>query len=266
MESEMPDPIPTSWPDRNVDIAEKYLDRMLGRLDSAKTDLEKNWLSQITSIAISVALVAGLGSAIANKLFDDPKTDNVLYVALPLVNTYLFVRFGLIAGVFSKARFHTERLTKELLHQHELPKSFDATQIYRTNSYFEWAHDSFAWPSVSFLMTIPLVFGLNHSITLYLLYKVLGWSAWYCLSVALYLAVVATCYVSYYLSNRYNTVVLVGERKNSFIVVTIITAALATAGMMWALLRLDPNPGQIHFMASFAAKSGQIRGNHPLRP
>jgi hypothetical protein len=256
----MDDPSPARWTDRKIDIAEKYLDRMLVKLDSAKADLEKNWLSQITSIAISLALVAGLGSAIANKLFDDPKSDDALYVVLPLVNTYFFIRFGLIAGVFSKARYNAEQLTNELLRQHKFPTTADATQIYRTNSYFEWAHESFDWTTISFLMTIPFVFALNHSVTLYLAYKVLGWSGWYLLCAALYLSAVTTCYLAYYFSNKSNTVVLVGERKNSFIVVVIVTAGLATAAMIWALVRLDADPRRIDFKAASRANPARSAG------
>jgi hypothetical protein len=245
----MPDPGTDPWSDRKIDIAEKYLDRMLAKMESAKADLDRNWLGQISSIAISLALIAGLGSAVANKLLSDPRSDDILYIVLPLVNSYFFVRFGLIAGVCSKSRYNTEQLANELIDRHDLPTSFDAKQVYQTNSYFEWAHHDFSRETISFLLTIPIVFALNHSITLYLIFKVLGWSCWFWISAGAYLAVAGAAYVAYYRSNKKNTGVLLGRRKNSFIVLVIGISAVATIAMLFVLPRVDRDPRHIDFRA-----------------
>jgi hypothetical protein len=246
----MPDPDIRAWPAKKIEVAEKYLDRMLAKLENAKTDIEKNWLAQITSIAISLALVAGLGTAIANKLIADPQRYNILYVVFPVLNTYFFVRFGLIAGVFSKARFNAECLVQELALRQDLPDGFDFSQIYKTNSYFEWAHHPFSRATFMFLFTIPIVFALNHSLTLYLIYKVLGLSIAFYVVVAFYLLIVAICYRAYYVSNKDNTVIFAEKGKNSFIILVIGTAALATVALGWALQRFDPDPRQIDLIAA----------------
>ncbi|HEX8241775.1 MAG TPA: hypothetical protein VF574_18720 [Allosphingosinicella sp.] len=248
----MAEPSPEPWSERRIDVAEKYLDRMLAKMESAKADLDKNWLGQIASIAASLALVAGLGSAIANKLLADRGADNALYLVLPLVNSYFFIRFGLIAGVFSKARFYTEKLATELTRRHNLPESLGADQLYQTNSYFEWAHHRFSRATISFLLTIPIVFALNHSLTLYLLFKVAGWSWAYWLAAGVYVIGVATAYVAYYHSNKNNTVVLLAEGRNSFILFTIGIAAIGTVAMLSVLPMVDQDPGPVDFRAGAA--------------
>ncbi|MEA2999787.1 MAG: hypothetical protein QOK17_1620 [Sphingomonadales bacterium] len=236
------------WTQQKIEAGEKYLDRLLAKLEASKADVEKNWMGQITSIAISLALVAGLGTAIAAKLLGDPHRSNILYVILPVVNTYLFVRFGLIAGVFSKVRYDAEHLADDLSKYQDLPLSFDVGQTYRTNSYFEWVHYKFSPSTALLLFTIPIVFALNHSLTLYLIYKVLGKSMWLALFVAVYLPIVCVCYWAYYDSNKNNTVVLAGKRKSWFIIYVIGIAVVATAILIGSLIHFDPDPRTIDLL------------------
>ncbi len=226
------------------DVYEKYLDRILAKSESAKQDLEKNWMGQITSIALSLALVAGLGEVVARKLFDDPDRYSLLYLILPVVNTFLFVRFGHIGATFSKARYNAEKLTEELRRMNPFPDGFDVSQIYKTNSYFEWAHQEYSAETVLFLLTIPLVFSLNHSLTIYLLYKFIGLSWFFYVLATSYVGVCGICYWAYYRGNKDNTPVFVGK-ENLFIIVSILIAVVATVALLALLHHYDPRPGRI---------------------
>ncbi|MFL6856505.1 MAG: hypothetical protein ACJ8EB_01205, partial [Allosphingosinicella sp.] len=233
-------------------------------LEASQADLEKNWMGQVTSIAISLALVAGLGTAIARKLLGDEHLSNILYVILPVVNTYFFVRFGLIAGVFSKVRYGAEHLARQLCSHQDLPSKLRVEQTYQTNSYFEWVHQPFDWSTSLLLFTIPFVFALNHALTLYLIYKVLGHSTILVVAVIVYLLIVCVCYWAYYDSNKGNTVVLAGKGKNWFIISVIGIAVVATAVLIVALARLDRDSRTIDLSPS--AQSAPLRAPPEARP
>lgn len=229
-----------------IAACEKYLDRILAKTEVAKQDLEKNWMAQITVIALSIALVAGLGGVVARKLFDDPDRYTILYLIFPIVNTFLFVRFGLIGSTFSKARYNAELATNELYKLQKLPDSLDLSQIYSTNSYFEWAHKKASFATLLFLMTIPVVFSLNHALTIYLLYKFSMGSTLFGIIVGIYVVICGMCYWAYYKGNKGNTPVFIGK-ENLFIIGTIAMSACVTLTILFGLYRYDPHPGKVAF-------------------
>jgi hypothetical protein len=160
--------------------------------------------------------------------------------------TYLFVRFGLIATVFSNARFNAEALAEKLLAVRPLPPGIDGSYIYKTNSYFEWAHEEFRLPTLLFLLTIPIAFALNHALTLYMLFKLPVSGTIFGLLALIYASIVGFCYVGYYKMNKGNTPVFKGP-GNLFIVLTVCAALAATAAILIFLPNLDRGPAKVQF-------------------
>jgi len=94
---------------------EKLLELVIKKCDDAKKDLEKNWTYQIISVGVSLGLIFGLGQAISKHYLDEAGHERVLYLVLPLINLYLFMRFGFLASVFSHARLAQEWLSATYL-------------------------------------------------------------------------------------------------------------------------------------------------------
>ena len=161
---------------------DKLLDLVLAKTESTKKDLEKNWSYQITSVGISLGVVLGLGDPLAEKYFEVPGYVRVLYLALPLVNLYLFMRFGSLASAFSEARFAAERLAKKYFKDNrldtpELSRRIEPSVIYATNSYFEYFHHSDAsLAKFAYSLFLPFLFALSHSVSLYLLLMFFGFN------------------------------------------------------------------------------------------
>jgi hypothetical protein len=126
-------------------VPEKLVEISIKKLETVKRDLEKNWAYQITSVGLSVGLLLGLGDAISKKLFDSSGYDNALFLILPLVNLYLFMRFGGLFSAFSKARFATEKIVTAF-YQNAISEDLsidrvpDMATFFETNSYFEYYH------------------------------------------------------------------------------------------------------------------------------
>ncbi len=220
-----------------TDRLEKYLDRMLAKCESAKADLERNWMLQITSIAASIALLAGLGNELALQFFGTSRTD-LLFIALPLVNTYLFVRFGSLANLFSKARYNVELLTNEVLPPEALPAGVNRRIFFETNSQFEYVHHPFSVTKFLFSLTIPCIFALNHTTTILSLREATGGGWWFALVVAVYAAIAGTCYATYYIANRANTGMAVGGERTFLIAVAVASLLLTFlfVGLSWDLV------------------------------
>ena len=124
---------------------EKLLDLVIKKCDDSKKDLEKNWTYQIIAVGVSVGLIFGLGQAISKHYLDEVGHERVLYLVLPLINLYLFMRFGFLASIFSDARLALEQLATTYFKLVELKEidpalTLGSSVLSTTNSYFEFYH------------------------------------------------------------------------------------------------------------------------------
>jgi hypothetical protein len=62
---------------------EKSVDLLSAKCDSAKEDLDKNWVYQITTLGIGLGLIFGLGEAFSKKLLEEQGHARVLYLIVP---------------------------------------------------------------------------------------------------------------------------------------------------------------------------------------
>ena len=113
-------PVPDEPASAQLWAPEKLLEISLQKLDSTKKDLEKNWTSQLISVGASLGVILGLGSLISKRMFEAPGYENILYLILPLINFYLFMRFGGLLSAFSSARFAAEKMVKSYYQKAEL--------------------------------------------------------------------------------------------------------------------------------------------------
>ena len=241
-----------------LDRLERYLDRLLAKVESSKEDLDKNWMAQISSVALSLAVIVGLGGTIAQELFHDKDKFAVLYIILPIVNTFLFARFGLLAGTFSKSRFASQKLAEDITALKPLPVPLAIDEVYKTNSYFEWVHRKYSLPSLFFLLTIPVLFSINHGVTIYLLYKSIPSAIFFNVVIVLYILLCATAYYQYYVVNSENTTIFSGNQI-SFLVLTIGVASCCTVAVLFGLNYYDPQPDRVPILTQKSLSSDNAR-------
>jgi hypothetical protein len=201
-------------------VSEKLLEISQKNLETTKKDLEKNWIAQIVGVSASFALIFGLGEPLSHKIFDEPGYDRVLYLVLPLVNFYLFMRFGGLLSAFSAARFAAEQTMTAYYRQAKSRKlKLDAMpppQIYyQTNSYFEYFHNRETnFGAFAYLLFVPIVLALNNSISSYLLLEFFGKNL-ISFSVALaYFVPIIILYLNYYKSNKDRPFAYMDEKFN----------------------------------------------------
>jgi hypothetical protein len=183
-------------------MPEKILDYVLKKCDSTKKDLEKNWLYQITCVAASLAMIMGLGKLVSKKIFEEPGYENVLYLVLPLVSLYLFMQFGSLLSAFAKARVAAEDLVKEYFRERNVERlqpTIRPSIIFSTTSFFEYfragpenigvfVHSLFA----------PTLLAVSHTASVYLLFKLFGYSWQGYIIVIVYCCIIVSLYAGYY--------------------------------------------------------------------
>src|ERR1043165_2923933 len=217
---------------RQVERLEPYFDRLLAKCEAAKADLERNWALQVGSIAACVAVIVGLGGPIADSIMDGlGRNYRLLYVVCPIVNTYLFVRFGGLATAFSTARHNAGQIGREIAATCPPPSPAKTELVYQTNSHFEYVHHDFSRAKFAFSLSIPLIFALNHSTTIFLLIEAAGLNLFSALILSIYLVIVLACYVTYFIANRDNTPLL----GPAYVAAAAFLLTLALLAAAWRL-------------------------------
>jgi hypothetical protein len=183
---------------------DKLLEISLQNLDRTKKDLEKNWASQMISVGTSIGVILGLGSPISY-----PAYGNVLCLILPLVNLYLFMRFGGLLSAFSSARFAAEKMVRTYYQKAGLTNYAlipGESEFFRTNSYFEYYHDRITnRGTFAYLLLVPIVLTLSNVTSMYMLmvfFKNTGNTIVGYAIVVLYVAPIIILYWNYYLANK----------------------------------------------------------------
>ncbi len=219
---------------------EKLLDLVIKKCDDSKKDLEKNWTYQIIAVGVSVGLIFGLGQAISKHYLDEVGHERVLYLVLPLINLYLFMRFGFLASIFSDARLALEQLATTYFKLVELKEidpalTLGSSVLSTTNSYFEFYHRG--RPNLGvflYSLFVPTVFAASHASSLFLLELLVGSASHRAPSRGilivwiLYLIPVLSLYVAYYMGNRDLTFTIAGKRY-SFVRYSLAVCAILTA-------------------------------------
>lgn len=199
---------------------EKLVELSILNLESAKKDLEKNWMSQLFALGASLAAILGLGALISQRVFGEPGYENILYLLLPMANFYLFLRFGNLLSTFSEARFAAEQL---VTNYYENARSLgfpvdtapDKSAFYKTNSYFEYYHTRDADQLMfMYLLLVPIILTLNNVTSLFMLLTFFGRNIWGYSVAALSLAGMIALYIGYYLYNRDKSFAFVNRNFN----------------------------------------------------
>ena len=238
----------TSTDENGSELPTELLAIILQKAEASKKDLEQNWLYQTMSVGLSLGLVVGLGDVVSKKLFDAPGHETILYLLLPMVNLYLFMRFGALATAFSRARFAAQNLTSTYFEQRPvkalhpgLPNGSRLTgnlQLkvwYETNSYFEYFHQPISGKIGTigvfiYSLFVPGLFTLNHCISIYLLLAIFGhYSIGYTV-IAIYSLPIIGLYIAYYATNRGTN-----RRPNFILLSYVITAILCVGFVIWTI-------------------------------
>jgi len=220
---------------------EKLLEISLQKLDSTKKDLEKNWTSQLASVGASLGVILGLGSLISKRMFEAPGYENILYLILPLINFYLFMRFGGLLSAFSSARFAAEKMVKSYYQKAELEK-LDLHQIpepsifFETNSYFEYYHNlATNWGTFAYLLLVPIILALNNVTSIYMLFKFFDQKVWAYVVITVYVLPIALLYINYYAANKKRPFAYTNEKFNFILFAYAVIFGLGVLLLSWAL-------------------------------
>ena len=221
---------------------EKLLEISLQRLESTKKDLEKNWTSQLISVGASLGVILGLGSLISKRMFETPGYENVLYLILPLINFYLFMRFGGLLSAFSSARFAAQKMVMSYYEKARREKSGldqipEPSVFYETNSYFEYYHDRTEnWGTFAYLLLVPVILALNNVTSIYMLFKFFGQGLLRYVVIAVYVLPIILLYIYYYLANQKRPFAYMSEKFNFILFAYVIIFTLGLLLLSWALL------------------------------
>jgi hypothetical protein len=196
-------------------LSEKSIELISKKCDSAKEDLDKNWIYQIITLGVGLGLIYGLGGAISTKFLEEPGHEKLLYLIAPLINIYLFMRFGLLATHFSQTRFAMEDVVKGFCANEGIDiDNIDVKEngklkeilssLYITNSNFEHYHIR-KLPSgvIVYLFFVPIVLGSGQGVSMYLLhlFSIPNFTLQVTLMAA-YIAILAALYLAYFKANR----------------------------------------------------------------
>ena len=238
----------TSTDENGSELPTELLAIILHKAEAAKKDLEQNWLYQTMSVGLSLGLVVGLGDVVSKKLFDEPGHETILYLLLPMINLYLFMRFGALATAFSRARFASQNLTSAYFEQRPTsalhsglpneirsPGSLQPKVWYETNSYFEYFHQPTSGKIGTigvfiYSLFVPGLFTLNHCISIYLLLAIFGRTFFGFAVIAIYSLPIIGLYIAYYATNRGTN-----RRPNFILLSYVITATLCVGFLIWTI-------------------------------
>jgi hypothetical protein len=208
-------------------------------------------MSQIISVGASLGMVLGLGEPISKKFFDAPGYENMLFLVLPLINLYLFMRFGNLASAFSEARFSAEALATRYFSQCHIDKmSFEKEMtfvkeirpsiMFHTNSYFEYFHHrgSGLFVILVFLYSlfVPALFSVSHAVSLYLLLKFVGTTPGGYIIAVLYCLPIIGLYIAYYRANRSNAFVY-SVGSFSYLILSITFIFIVTSLLLYSFFQ-----------------------------
>ena len=195
-------------------VPETLLKTVLSNLETAKKDLDKHWRYLLFGTAISLAIITwGLGAQISEKV-GVPGQEKLLFLLVPLVNLYLFMRFGFLLAYFSGVRFAAEDLAERYFVEEEITsKSLSPHLLFGTNSYFEYIHErQWNWGILLYSLAIPFVSALNHAASLLLLWRYFDGNYFKYVGILLYGFAVAALCATYYKVNKERRFNVMGER------------------------------------------------------
>jgi hypothetical protein len=245
----------TSTDEDDATLPTELLALILHKAEATKKDLEKNWLYQTISVGLSLGLIVGLGDVVSRKLFDAPGHETALCWLLPFVNLYLFMRFGALATAFSRARFAAQNLTSRYFEQNpmqglysSLPEDIRSNGSlypgvwYETNSYFEYFHQTTSGKVSTigvfiYSLFVPVLFAVNHCISMYLLLAIFGHTTRGYFIIAIYSLPVVGLYIAYYMTNRGKN-----RRPNFILLSYAVTALLCIVFLFWTVRRNPDMP------------------------
>jgi len=177
------------------------------KCEAAKNDLENNWTYQMIVSVVNLGILLGFGDLASKHVFKEEGRENVLFIAMPMIALYLFMRFGGLLTAFSEVRMEPERLCE--LYSGGEPERLAASTIFHTNSYFEYYHR----PEINFGVTVycmfvPIILATNMSTSIYMIWHQIGHPSVAFFVCFLYLIPVGTLYYMFHQRNRHNKFVL----------------------------------------------------------
>jgi hypothetical protein len=189
-----------------LEAQRQILDLVAKKCDSAKKDLEKNWTYQIFSVGASLGLICGLGKLLSKYYTGETDYQYLLYLIAPLVNFYLFARFGPLCLEFAKARVALEILADKYFQDAQVNDLFDGKIQSRvlsdTSSYFEYYHKPPHFGFILYMSVVLIVFATSHTASIHLLRMFFARIHWPVDGVYLYLAIVFLLYLYFYQASK----------------------------------------------------------------
>jgi hypothetical protein len=204
-EAVMNNPVESAEPAKNIAVSDRLLGLLYQKCEGAKTDLEHNWIYQIASVGISLGLMFGLAEPISKHFLETVGHERILYLILPAVNLYLFMRFGFLSSVFNDCRVALEVLSEKYFRDEglsTLPR-VRASSLYGSNSYFEYYHRlRINFGIFLYTLFVPLVFALSHATSAYLLCATFQNTYLDIIVISIYLVPIFSLYTHYCIGNR----------------------------------------------------------------
>ena len=230
-------------------ISDKLLDLALKKCEDSKKDLESNLTHIIVTAGILVGLTLGLGRSLSTFLLKDPIFEKVLYLIVPPANLYFFMRLGGLFTVFAQARYAVVGLSQQYFNEQkiigrEFTNGLDPSSLYLTNSYFDhYFRPVNAKGMVIYELVFPLLLGIGHALSLYLLadfpvpwrIKLIIW--------AFYIIPALFLYGGFYVSMRQTAssgiLGIAGSRMKRRVTRAIVLSGAFTGVFLWLLYNVD---------------------------
>lgn len=188
---------------------EQLIQLSKSKVDKVDRDLGRNWTFQVVLVAISIAVILDIGDipkAISNYFLRTEGFENTLFITLPLVLLYLFMRFGHLLSTFFKSRKMYDYLVDKYT-EGDLQKG-NLKELYGTTNLFELWYSPKKFSQTKILVVLfyfftMLVLSGSHASSIVLLIKALGYTVWLLLAaIILYAFCLFAFYWGFFKSNK----------------------------------------------------------------